>query len=114
VFAIPGSIHNPMARGCHELIRQGAVLVETMDDICDELTGGWSSPMPEPETGKHELPGLEHREIAVLDALGYDPRSTDDLCSITGLSAEQLMQSLLMLELQGLVDSAPGGFQRIA
>ena len=114
VFAIPGSIHNPMARGCHELIRQGAVLVETMDDICDELTGGWSSPMPEPETGKHELPGLEHREIAVLDALGYDTQSTDDLCTRTGLSAEQLMQSLLLLELQGLVDSAPGGFQRIA
>nr|WP_307930491.1 hypothetical protein [Marinobacter sp. DS40M8] len=57
--------------------------------------------------------GLDSREIAVLEALGYDPQSTDDLCSVTGLPADQLMQSLLLLELQGLVDSAPGGFQRI-
>jgi DNA processing protein len=114
VFAIPGSIHNPLARGCHELIRQGAVLVETVDDICDEFESGWSSLASEPLAKTPETSGLEGREIAVLDALGYDPRSTDDLCSITGLSAEQLMQSLLMLELQGLVDSAPGGFQRVA
>ncbi len=117
VFAIPGSIHNPVARGCHELIRQGAVLVETVDDICNEFESGWSSFASEPlieQREKPETPGLEAREIAVLDALGYDPRSTDDLCSITGLAAEQLMQSLLMLELQGLVDSAPGGFQRVA
>jgi len=114
VFAIPGSIHNPMARGCHELIRQGAVLVETVDDICNEFESGWSSLAPEPTLQERESPGLEPREIAVLDALGYDPQSTDDLCSATGLPAEHLMQSLMLLELHGLVDSAPGGFQRIA
>lgn len=118
VFAIPGSIHNPLARGCHDLIRQGAVLVETVDDICNELETGWSAlaPAPTPQTRPRAQlpPQLERREIAVLEALGYDPRSTDDLCFITGLSADQLMQSLLLLELQGLVDSAPGGFQRIA
>ncbi|TGN39450.1 DNA-processing protein DprA [Marinobacter confluentis] len=114
VFAIPGSIHNPMARGCHELIRQGAVLVETVDDIFNEFESGWSSIVPESVSGGSATSGLEPREIAVLDALGYDPQSTDDLCSITGLPADQLMQSLLLLELQGLVDSAPGGFQRIA
>ena len=114
VFAIPGSIHNPLARGCHELIRQGAVLVETVADICNEFAIGWASLTPEPVAQPTDTPGLEPREIAVLDALGYDPQSTDNLCSITGLPADQLMQSLLLLELQGLVDSAPGGFQRIA
>ena len=114
VFAVPGSIHNPLARGCHELIRQGAVLVESVDDICNEFESGWSSWAPEPEVQEAETPGLDPREIAVLDALGYDPQSTDDLCAITGLPADKLMQSLLLLELQGLVDSAPGGFQRIA
>lgn len=119
VFAIPGSVHNPLARGCHELIRQGAVLVETVHDICNEFECGWSAMTPEPATPRKgapekEAPEMNTREIAVLEALGYDPQSTDDLCAITGLSADQLMQSLLMLELQGLVDSAPGGFQRIA
>ncbi|MDX1457575.1 MAG: DNA-processing protein DprA [Marinobacter sp.] len=116
VFAIPGSVHNPLSRGCHELIRQGAKLVETVEDICEELGAWWSSDSqttaPAPEslgTG-----GLDCREIAVLEALGYDPQSTDYLCSVTGLPADQLMQSLLLLELQGLVDAAPGGFQRIA
>ncbi|WP_199490954.1 DNA-processing protein DprA [Marinobacter vulgaris] len=122
VFAIPGSVHNPLARGCHELIRQGAKLVETVDDICEELGTWWSDQGPGEATDtasrkKPENPGLaalEPREIAVLEALGYDLQSTDDLCSVTGLPADQLMQSLLLLELQGLVDAAPGGFQRIA
>lgn len=122
VFAIPGSVHNPLARGCHDLIRQGAKLVETVDDICEELGAWWScqgqegTPATEPEKTPDNpvVAGLDSREIAVLEALGYDPQSTDDLCSVTGLPADQLMQSLLLLELQGLVDSAPGGFQRIA
>ena len=113
VFAIPGSVHNPLARGCHALIRQGAALVETVDDICEELESGWVAWTP---TSVQDTPGdlgLAPREIAVLDALGYDPQSTDDLCATTGLPADQLMQSLLLLELEGLVDSAPGGFLRI-
>ena len=117
VFAIPGSVHNPLARGCHHLIRQGAKLVETVDDICEELGGWWTSQNEGDSSSvimKRPAPeGLDSREIAVLEALGYDPQSTDDLCSVTGLPADQLMQSLLLLELQGLVDSAPGGFQRI-
>ncbi len=121
VFAIPGSIHNPLARGCHDLIRQGAVLVETVNDIISELQNGWTVPdfadsdnRPESIESGAVSTALDDREIAVLDALGYDPRSTDDLCATTGLAADELMQSLLLLELQGLVDSAPGGFQRIA
>ncbi|MEX2474533.1 DNA-processing protein DprA [Marinobacter sp.] len=116
VFAIPGSVHSPVARGCHHLIKQGARLVETVDDVLEEL-GAWWSPTAEasPTTSQPALAGdLDPREIAVLEALGYDPQSTDQLCSETGLPADQLMQSLLLLELQGLVSSVPGGFQRIA
>lgn len=122
VFAIPGSVHSPVARGCHHLIKQGARLVETVDDILEELGAWWSPPLtPEPasvpEPKRHDngpLAGLDSREIAVFEALGYDPQSTDALSSATGLPADQLMQSLLLLELQGLVSSAPGGFQKIA
>lgn len=122
VFAIPGSVHSPVARGCHHLIKQGARLVETVDDILEELGAWWSPPLTpepasEPEPKRHDsglLAGLDSREIAVFEALGYDPQSTDALSSATGLPADQLMQSLLLLELQGLVSSAPGGFQKIA
>jgi len=122
VFAIPGSVHSPVARGCHHLIKQGARLVETVDDILEELGAWWSplhtpEPASEPEPKRHDkgpLAGLDSREIAVFEALGYDPQSTDALSSATGLPADQLMQSLLLLELQGLVSSAPGGFQKIA
>lgn len=132
VFAIPGSIHNPQARGCHQLIRQGAILVETLADIQAELQA-WqppavAKPVPNPvQSGNPKtaaagpatrpappVSGLAQREIAVLEALGYDPASTDALCAATGLPADQLMQSLLLLEMEGLVDSAPGGFLRLA
>lgn len=129
VFAIPGSVHSPVARGCHHLIKQGARLVETVDDILEELGTWWSldkasdgasepSPGIVDSYGKQEqaapgLDGLASREIAVFEALGYDPQSTDALSLATGLPADQLMQALLLLELQGLVSSAPGGFQRI-
>ncbi|MDY6840299.1 MAG: DNA-processing protein DprA [Pseudomonadota bacterium] len=122
VFAIPGSVHSPVARGCHHLIKQGARLVETVDDILEELGAWWSPPLTaetadtsEPEQpGNGPLAGLDSREIAVFEALGYDPQSTDALSSATGLPADQLMQSLLLLELQGLVSSAPGGYQKVA
>jgi DNA processing protein len=132
VFAMPGSIHNPQARGCHQLIRQGAVLVETVADIEAELSA-WAPSLPaiaspapvrKPKatpplaapgttSPEPEMPDLADREIAVLGALGYDPASTDYLCTATGLPADELMQSLLLLELEGLVNSVPGGFQRL-
>ncbi|MDX1755956.1 MAG: DNA-processing protein DprA [Marinobacter sp.] len=126
VFAIPGSVHNPQARGCHQLIRQGASLVEAVADIEAELGAWWSTPVPS-ATGPERrgpAPGLaddqplpaslEQREIAVWQALGYDPQSTDVLCDATGLAADQLMQALLLLEMQGLAASAPGGYVRLA
>ncbi|MGO1502741.1 MAG: DNA-processing protein DprA [Marinobacter sp.] len=126
VFAIPGSIHSPVARGCHDLIKQGARLVDQVDDIMEELGAAWSLPAgcalsesdatppmaDRPATS--QMGALQSREIAVFEALGYDPQSTDALCLATGLPANQLVQSLLLLELEGLVSSAPGGFQKIA
>ena len=118
VFAIPGSVHSPVARGCHQLIRQGATLVESVADILQELGGWWCEPITpgvnNEDAGSALTDGLDAREIAVLEALGYDSQSTDVLGSSTGLSADQLMQSLLLLELQGLVTAAPGGYVRIA
>ncbi|MGO1708164.1 MAG: DNA-processing protein DprA [Oleiphilaceae bacterium] len=126
VFAIPGSIHSPVARGCHDLIKQGARLVDQVDDIMEELGAAWSLPagcavsgagatLPTTERpDASQMGALEAREIAVFEALGYDPQSTDALCLATGLPANQLVQSLLLLELEGLVSSAPGGFQKIA
>ncbi|MCG7200351.1 DNA-processing protein DprA [Marinobacter pelagius] len=118
VFAIPGSVHSPVARGCHHLIKQGARLVETVDDVLEELCAWWSSEADGVTTatvpGVPDLSRLGQREIAVFEALGYDPVSTDALGSATGLAADQLMQSLLLLELEGLASSAPGGYLRIA
>ena len=114
VFAIPGSIHNPLARGCHALIRQGAKLVETADDIAEELTalfGGLllqSAASEAPPVQDHQLADPEYRQL--LDALGYDPMTVDALVARTGFSAEVVSSMLLLLELEGHVSSSPGGF----
>ena len=117
VFAIPGSVHSPVARGCHQLIKQGASLVETADDVLEELGTWWSMTAPDsvtPVPAGPDMSALGGREIAVFEALGYDPQSTDALSLATGLPADQLMQSLLVLELEGLVNAAPGGYLKIA
>jgi DNA processing protein len=114
VFAIPGSIHNPLARGCHALIRQGAKLVETADDIAEELTalfGGLSLQATATEQSQSQAaPGLDADYQCLLDALGYDPMTVDALVARTGLAAEAVSSMLLLLELEGHVSSTPGGF----
>lgn len=105
VFAIPGSIHAPLARGCHALIRQGAKLVETAADILEELSpsGGVASAAAAPAAAPD----------ALLDALGYDPVSLDVLVARTGWSPSELAARLLELELDGHIARLPGGlFQR--
>jgi len=113
VFAIPGSIHNPLARGCHALIRDGAKLVETATDILEELApmlGAFTA-----ETNLRDVSGADHgpRPDAeyrrLLDALGHDPLSPDELICRTGLPAESIASMLLLLELEGYVSSYPGG-----
>ncbi len=108
VFAIPGSIHSPVARGCHKLIKQGAKLVETAQDILEEF-GNY------PETadsGPSTL--LAGEENTVLGALGHDPCNLDDLAERTGLAADRLLTELLTLELAGQIATLSGNrYQRL-
>lgn len=108
VFAIPGSIHSPLSRGCHSLIKEGAKLVENADDILDEL--GLAIGGRDLADHSNELNGHE----PVLKYLGYDAVSVDSLCQSSGLTVETVSAMLLSLELDGTVASLPGGFyQRI-
>ena len=112
VFAIPGSIHNPLSRGCHKLIQQGAKLVETADDIVAELGPLARHVMQSAEeskelesstvTGDDEYTGL-------LKFLGHDPSSADELVGRSGLTIDQVSSMLLILELEGKVEKLSGG-----
>ena len=108
VFAIPGSIHSPQSRGCHKLIKQGAKLVETAQDILEELAG--QIPEIKPESAQDD--STQHENL--LDMIGFDPVSMDTLSQRTGLTVSQLSAMLLTLELEGRVSALPGGlYQRI-
>jgi DNA processing protein len=114
LFAVPGSIHNPLSRGCHELIRQGAKLTETAADILSELnfsaffdrsreaSGGLTAP-PDIEAG------MDKERKILLDALGFDPADIDLLVVRTGFKPEAVSSMMLILELEGHVQAAPGG-----
>lgn len=110
VFAIPGSIHNPLAKGCNALIRQGAKLVETAQDVVDELEQfvGLIAPWQKSEeANKIEEIDATHHDL--LHYIGYEPTSIDILVSETGEPIEVISSMLLVLELKGIVSSAPGG-----
>jgi len=105
VFAIPGSIHSPLSRGCHALIKQGAKLVESAADILDELA--WQQRLTPPVLA-------EARFDPVLDALDGAPTTLDTLAQRTGLTLDALSAKLLTLELDGRIASLPGGrYQKI-
>lgn len=121
VFAMPGSIHNPLARGCHRLIREGAKLVESAGDIIEELhpqlqaalaaapgaasnhPDGAVTPPPDPATELDE----EYRKL--LEQLDYQPVAVDTLVERTGLTADVVSSMLLILELHGFANAVPGG-----
>jgi DNA processing protein len=124
VFAIPGSIHNPLARGCHQLLRQGAKLVETCDDIFAELRAlvGALAPALQaavsderkpgtagPESSAAVAPVLDKAYEILLDALGFEPVGVDTLVERTGFAADEVASMLLILELDGKLESRPGG-----
>ena len=114
VFAIPGSIHNPLARGCHELLRQGARLVETAADILSELKIPFTKQditesADGPAAAAAKGPGLDKDYEILLDALGFEPQSIDALVDRTGLHSPHLASMLLILELEGRVGLHPGG-----
>jgi DNA processing protein len=110
VFAIPGSIHSPVARGCHALIKQGAKLVESAQDVLEEL--GWRGAAGPSATPAPQASGADE---ALLQSLGFEPTDTDTLAQRCGLTPERVSAMLLQLELDGRVANLPGGFyQRIS
>ncbi|MDO9052929.1 MAG: DNA-processing protein DprA [Gallionella sp.] len=109
VFAIPGSIHSPQSKGCHALIKQGAKLAETAQDILEELPG-----VRRIDTGTPQTSGTQNQDSDLLERIGFDPVSMDMLCARSGLTVSQLSAMLLTLELEGRITALPGGlFQRI-
>jgi len=118
VFAIPGSIHSPLSRGCHYLIRQGAKLVETAQDIVEELPPIEAPPGERPDTDdppaapatSEEMPrDVDDPLLAVLD---FEPATLDLLVERSGLPVEAVSARLLDLELQGLAEALDGGRYR--
>ncbi|HUA80311.1 MAG TPA: DNA-processing protein DprA [Dyella sp.] len=128
VFAVPGSIHNPLARGCHRLIRDGARLVESPSEMAETLVPAARTLGAELAQRLERLPAApaggalsaagswrddpEYQRL--LDVLGHDPMALDDLAARTGQRAAVLSSMLLMLELEGCVEGLPGGrYQRL-
>ena len=118
VFAIPGSIHAPQSRGCHALIKQGAKLVESAQDVLEECS--WALPAATSFTAGDTAVGTDEpaatvpQESALLQAMGYDPVGLDALVNRTGMDAASLQVQLLELELDGVVARLPGAlFQRV-
>jgi len=112
VFAVPGSIRNPMTRGCHTLIRDGAKLVEGVDDILEELPLLNELPsLGDPVGGEHvsSRTPLNTAQKDLLMSIGYDSVSVDLLVQRTQLTAEQVSSMLLILELEGYIAAAPDG-----
>jgi DNA processing protein len=111
VFAIPGSIHSPLAKGCHKLIKQGAKLVESAEDVLEELR--WARPALA-GTEQGAVPPADPLEAALLAQMGFDPVDPDTLLARAGLTTDALFAILTVLELDGRVARLPGGrFQRI-
>lgn len=122
VLAVPGSVRNPLARGCHALIREGARLVEDADQVLAELApllrgliaappadGSDGTLAPAPPPSPEEGPGLDADYQRLLAAMGYDAMALDELVRATGLPVQDLSSMLLVLELEGHVSSVPGG-----
>jgi DNA processing protein len=112
VFALPGSIHSPLSRGCHELIRQGAKLVETAADIGAELAplaGHLQHNLSESTKSRADRPDDDDDYSELRKVLSHDPTTIDDLESQSGLTIEQLSSMLLILELHGEVETLSGG-----
>lgn len=114
VLAIPGSIHSPLAKGCHQLIKQGAKLVESAQDVLEEINWQNRPAVVSAETRVAADSAATLGSAAVLQALGHDPCALDILAVRSGLPAGQLLTVLLELELAGLVASLPDGrYQRL-
>jgi DNA processing protein len=114
VMAVPGSIHNPLARGCHRLIKDGAALVETVDDVLAALglsgLAGCAKPAVEmSNVAENPNDVLDSDAEMLLNALGFEPAHLDRLVERTGLAAQSVISKLQLLELEGRVESLAGG-----
>jgi DNA processing protein len=116
VFAIPGSIHSPMSKGCHQLIKQGAKLVDCLQDIVEELNLR-QRPQSDPvsATTMHApSPAENGAGNMILSAMGYDPVTLDNLVALSGLTVSDVSSMLMLLELEGKIASLTGGqYQKI-
>jgi DNA processing protein len=111
VMAVPGSIYSTHAKGCHQLLRQGAKLIETVNDIMEELPG-IVLPSPHADTGSPQL--AQHTNDPLLLVMGFSPVTLDELQCRSGMPTAQLQTQLLTLELSGSIGRMPGGlFQRL-
>ena len=108
VFAIPGSIHNPVARGCHALIQEGAKLVVSSQDVLQEL-GMVTSTKP---TIKQKQRQLAQQHQKLVKCIGYEPTAVDTIIERSGNSAQEVLSMLLELEMQDVIVTVPGGYVR--
>ncbi|MDD2918217.1 DNA-processing protein DprA [Rhodoferax sp.] len=119
VFAIPGSIHSAQSRGCHALIKQGAKLVESAQDVLEELQGyhapSVATACPADPGGPQMMESTDNADHMLLQAIGFDPVRLDALQGRTQLNTADLQARLMTLEINGLVARLPGGlFQRLS
>ena len=116
VFAVPGSIYNPLNKGCHALIRSGAKLVETAEDVLEEISGQFKPHSISASTHNHVKTGAKPQLSAqlriLLEAVGYEPTSADLAIARARLDATTVATGLVTLELQGLIKATPFGYVR--
>ena len=110
VFAIPGSIHSPLSKGCHQLIRQGAKLVESAQDILEEIRLTSADVSTHVASANDSVNSVNSSSVAnqLVEAAGHDPVSVDELVVRTGLSMADIQANLLELELNGRIEKLPG------
>ncbi|MGB1272035.1 MAG: DNA-processing protein DprA, partial [Endozoicomonas sp.] len=116
VFAIPGSVMNPLSRGCHKLIREGAVLVENPDDVLIELGPQLRSAMsinPAGSSMEKTRKETDPLRLKVIEAMGFEVASVDQISSVSGIPCGDLSVVLTEMELDGVIESTPGGFIRL-
>lgn len=110
VFAVPGSVLNPLSQGCHFLIKEGALLVENADDVQGYLTQGelfWGL-----NKAASDKPVFPKQQQLVLDQIGFEPIALEELVMEVGMQLDQLMEVLVKMEMEGLIVCEAGAYQK--